>query len=134
MAMGNTGTVNVTPEMINNAKDAIQEYKDTVKTLYSQLEDTMSALIPGNFSGSAADGFKYFYDNNIKSVANTDVNDSGVMQIITLMNNIVDGISEAIPAERGVDESLATEKRAKTSGKMPETVKTMPRKQVDKKA
>ena len=57
MAMGNTGTVNVTPEMINNAKDAIQEYKDTVKTLYSQLEDTMSALIPGNFSGSAADGF-----------------------------------------------------------------------------
>ena len=25
MAMGNTGTVNVTPEMINNAKDAIQE-------------------------------------------------------------------------------------------------------------
>ena len=108
MAMGNTGTVNVTPEMINNAKDAI---KDTVKTLYSQLEDTMSALIPGNFSGSAADGFKYFYDNNIKSVANTDVNDSGVMQIITLMNNIVDGISEAIPAERGVDESLATENR-----------------------
>ena len=102
MAMGNTGTVNVTPEMINNAKDAIQEYKDTVKTLYSQLEDTMSA---------AADGFKYFYDNNIKSVANTDVNDSGVMQIITLMNNIVDGISEAIPAERGVDESLATENR-----------------------
>ena len=86
MAMGNTGTVNVTPEMINNAKDAIQEYKDTVKTLYSQLEDTMSALIPGNFSGSAADGFKYFYDNNIKSV-------------------------EAIPAERGVDESLATENR-----------------------
>ena len=98
MAMGNTGTVNVTPEMINNAKDAIQEYKDTVKTLYSQLEDTMSALIPGNFSGSAADGFKYFYDNNIKSVANTDVNDYGV-------------ISEAIPAERGVDESLATENR-----------------------
>ena len=26
MAMGNTGTVNVTPEMINNAKDAIQGY------------------------------------------------------------------------------------------------------------
>ena len=35
MAMGSTGTVNVTPEMINNAKDAIQEYQDTVKTLFS---------------------------------------------------------------------------------------------------
>lgn len=111
MAMGSTGTVNVTPEMINNAKDAIQEYQDTVKTLYSQLEDTMSALIPGNFSGSAAEGFNDFYDKNIRAVASTDDKESGVMQIITLMNNIVDGISEAIPAEQGVDESLATENR-----------------------
>ncbi len=111
MAMGSTGTVNVTPEMINSATSAIEEYETTVKTLYSQLEDTMSALIPGNFSGSAADGFKAFYDNNIKAVANTDDKESGVMQIITLMKNIVDGISEAIPADNGVDESLAAENR-----------------------
>ena len=111
MAMGSTGTVNVTPEMINSATSAIEEYEATVKTLYSQLEDTMSALIPGNFSGSAADGFKVFYDNNIKAVANTDDKESGVMQIITLMKNIVDGISEAIPADNGVDESLAAENR-----------------------
>ena len=78
MAMGSTGTVNVTPEMINSATSAIEEYETTVKTLYSQLEDTMSALIPGNFSGSAADGFKAFYDNNIKAVANTDDKESGV--------------------------------------------------------
>ena len=45
MAMGNTGTVNVTPEMINNAKDAIQEYKDTVKTLYSQLEEVRQTAL-----------------------------------------------------------------------------------------
>ena len=111
MAMGSTGTVNVTPEMINSATSAIEEYETTVKTLYSQLEDTMSALIPGNFSGSAADGFKVFYDNNIQAVANTDDKESGVMQIITLMKNIVDGISEAIPADNGVDESLAAENR-----------------------
>ena len=103
MAMGSTGTVNVTPEMINSATSAIEEYETTVKTLYS--------LIPGNFSGSAADGFKVFYDNNIKAVANTDDKESGVMQIITLMKNIVDGISEAIPADNGVDESLAAENR-----------------------
>ena len=52
-----------------------------------------------------------FYDNNIKAVANTDDKESGVMQIITLMKNIVDGISEAIPADNGVDESLAAENR-----------------------
>lgn len=112
MAMGETGTVNVTPEMINNAKNAIQEYQDTVKNLYSQIEDTMTALIPGSFSGSAADGFyDHFYDKNIRPVANTEDSNSGVMQIITLLNNIVDGISEAIPAEQGVDESLAAENR-----------------------
>lgn len=111
MAMGETGTVNVTPEMINNAKNAIQEYQDTVKNLYSQLENTMTALIPGNFSGSAAEGFHDFYDDNMRPVANTEDSSSGVMQIITLLNNIVDGISEAIPAEQGVDESLAAENR-----------------------
>lgn len=111
MSMGSTGTINVTPEMISSAKDAIQEYEDAVKSLYAQLEETMNSLIPGNFSGSAADGFKYFYENNIKTVANTDDSSSGVMQIITLMNDIADGISEAIPAEQGVDESLAEENK-----------------------
>ena len=62
MAMGSTGTVNVTPEMINSAISAIEEYETTVKSLYSNLESTMSELIPGNFSGSAAQGFKQFFD------------------------------------------------------------------------
>ena len=42
MAMGSTGTVNVTPEMINSAISAIEEYETTVKSLYSNLESTMS--------------------------------------------------------------------------------------------
>ena len=79
MAMGNTGTVNVTPEMINNAKDAIQEYKDTVKTLYSQLEDTMSALIPGNFSENAADTGTSTTSVVIPNNATLDVKDTSYM-------------------------------------------------------
>lgn len=58
MAMGSTGTVNVTPEMIRSALSAINQYETTVKSLYSKLDSTMSELIPGNFSGSAAQGFK----------------------------------------------------------------------------
>lgn len=54
MAMGSTGTVNVTPEMIRSALSAINQYETTVKSLYSKLDSTMSELIPGNFSGSAA--------------------------------------------------------------------------------
>lgn len=111
MAMGSTGTVNVTPEMINNAKNAIQEYQDTAGALLGQMEETVSALIPGNFSGSAAEGFKAFFNGTIMKVIDTKDGNSGVMQIITLLNSIVDGISEAIPAEQGVDESLAVENR-----------------------
>lgn len=60
MAMGSTGTVNVTPDMIKSALSAIEEYENTVKLLFSTLSSTMSELIPGNFSGNAAQGFRKF--------------------------------------------------------------------------
>lgn len=111
MAMGENGTICVTPEMISNAKNVIQEYQDTVNNLYSQLEDTMTALLTKSFTGSAADGFNDFYKNKIRNVVSTDNNNSGIMQIIAVLNSIIDGISEAIPAEQGVDEALAAENR-----------------------
>lgn len=45
MAMGSTGTVNVTPDMIKSALSAIEEYENTVKLLFSTLSSTMSELI-----------------------------------------------------------------------------------------
>ena len=108
MAMGSTGTVNVTPEMINSAISAIEEYETTVKSLYSNLESTMSELIPGNFSGSAAQGFKQFFDENITKLADANDESTAVAQIIKLLKEIVNGISDAIPKDNdGLDDQLA---------------------------
>ena len=109
MAMGSTGTVNVTPEMIRSALSAINQYETTVKSLYSKLDSTMSELIPGNFSGSAAQGFKQFFDENITE-------STGVSQIIKLLREIVNGISDAIPKDGdGLDDQLA-EQNTKAMG------------------
>lgn len=110
MAMGSTGTVNVTPEMIKSALSAINQYEATVKSLYSKLESTMSELIPGNFSGNAAQGFRQFFDDNIAKLADTNDESAGVSQIIKLLREIVNGISDAIPEDdKGLDDQLAAE-------------------------
>lgn len=110
MAMGNTGTVNITPEMIKSALSAIDEYEATVKSVYSKLESTMNELIPGNFSGNAAQGFRQFFDDNIANLADTNIESAGVSQIIKLLREIVNGISDAIPKETdGLDDQLAAE-------------------------
>lgn len=110
MAMGSTGTVNVTPDMIKSALSAIKEYENTVKLLFSTLSSTMSELIPGNFSGNAAQGFRKFFDENIAKLADTNDESAGVSQIIELLREIVNGISEAIPEDsKGLDDQLAAE-------------------------
>lgn len=116
MAMGSTGTVNVTPEMIRSALSAINQYETTVKSLYSKLYSTMSELIPGNFSGSAAQGFKQFFDENITKLADANDESTGVSQIIKLLREIVNGISDAIPKDGdGLDDQLA-EQNTKAMG------------------
>ncbi len=107
MSMGTTGTVNITPEMMNNALKAIQEYTETAKGLKTQLESTMGGLVPGNFSGNAADGFKIFYDDKIVPVIGKGVDD-----IVQLLTDIVQGTLDAIPADStGLDDQLASENK-----------------------
>lgn len=60
MAMGSTGTVNITPEMLRNALNVIEEYQKETNNLHTRLTDTVNSLIPGSFSGNAAEGFKFF--------------------------------------------------------------------------
>ena len=49
-------------------KWAVQEYRDTAEGLHVRLDATISNLIPGNFSGSAATGFNTFYNETIQQV------------------------------------------------------------------
>ena len=103
MAMGSTGTVNITPEMMNNALNVVSDFRTATASLHTQLDDVMTGLIPGNFSGSAADGFKYFYDNNIVPAIG-----DGLTQILDALKDILDGTLKAIPADSvGLDDQLA---------------------------
>ena len=105
MAMGSTGTVNITPEMISAALSAVEEYEATTQGLYQRLDTTVNNLIPGSFSGSAAQGFQTFYTNRIEPITGKAVTD-----IIELLRNILNGINDAIPKDGdGLDDQLGSQ-------------------------
>ncbi|GAE90691.1 hypothetical protein [Acetivibrio straminisolvens] len=106
MAMGSTGTVHMTPEMLQNAMRVIDEYKTTTDGLKSQLDNAINTLLSTSFSGSAADGFKYFYDNVIIPAIG-----EGLGGLLTTLNDIMDGILKAIPGENALDDQLGTQNR-----------------------
>lgn len=102
MAMGSTGTVNITPEMMRNALTVIEEYQTKTNNLHTQLTETVDTLVSTNFSGNAADGFKFFYDDKIVPAAG-----EGLTKLITALHDIVQGTLEAIPDSEGLDDQLA---------------------------
>lgn len=102
MAMGSTGTINVSPEMMNNAISAIGDYREVAKAEYTNLSNTVTGLIPGNFSGSAASGFSTFYANKIEPLTGTNTTD-----LLNALEEICKGILSGIPDADGVDEKLA---------------------------
>ena len=106
MAMGSTGTVNITPEMLRNALKVIEEYQTKTTNLHNQLSDTVNTLIPADFSGSAAEGFRDFYTNKIEPAVG-----EGLTQLITALHDIVQGTLEAIPDTNGLDDQLGEENR-----------------------
>lgn len=101
MAMGSTGTVNITPEMMTNAMSIIDEYRSQTNDLYTRLSEEMSGLIPGNFSGSAAEGFQFFYTDKIEPAAG-----EGLTKLLDALYQICEGTLKAIPAESGLDDQL----------------------------
>lgn len=106
MAMGSTGTVNITPEMMRNALSVIEEYQTKTNSLHTQLTDTVNALIPGSFSGNAADGFKTFYTDKIEPAVGDNLT-----KLIQALHDIVQGTLEAIPDTDGLDDQLGEENR-----------------------
>lgn len=104
MAMGSTGTVNVSTEMLQNAINAIEDYRQEADGLYTEVANAVAELIPGNFSGSAADGFKAFYDTKVEPALG-----KSLTELLDGMISMLDGLKSAIPAEDGVDEALAQE-------------------------
>ena len=100
--MGSTGTVNITHAMLEAAKQAISNYQETITGLNGELQSEIDGLIPGNFSGSAANGFKAFYETNIQP----NVTD-GLTKMLQALDGICDNVKSYIPGEeQGVDDQL----------------------------
>lgn len=106
MAMGSTGTINITPEMMKNALNAVSEYQTTTNGLHDQLNEMMASLIPTNFQGSAADGFLYFYNNKIEPAIG-----EGLTNLLKTLSDIFESTLKAIPDTNGLDDQLGEENK-----------------------
>jgi hypothetical protein len=104
MSMGTTGTVNITPEMLHSALNAISEYETKVNSIKSKLDNTFSQLYPGNFSGNAAEGFRSFNENKIQPLIG-----EGLTGMIKALREMCEGILKAIPDTDGIDDRLGIE-------------------------
>ena len=101
MAMGSTGTININPEMMTNAMSIIDEYRTQTGNLYTSLSDEVAGLIPANFSGSAAEGFQFFYTDKIEPATG-----EGLTKLLDALYQICEGTLKAIPADNGLDDQL----------------------------
>lgn len=101
--MGTTGTVNITPEMMDEAIKAIEAYRETTGTLHTNVETEVTTLTSSDFTGSASTGFVNFYTNNIATATG-----DGLTAILDTLVQICTSIKTAIPDTDGVDEQLGT--------------------------
>lgn len=101
MAMGKTGTVNISVKMMTDIKDAVSDYRGKANSLKQQLQSEVDGLIDINFVGEAANGFREFYDKNIATV-----NGEGLDQLLKAIDDIAQGALEAIPGGDGLDDQL----------------------------
>lgn len=102
MAMGTTGTINISVKMMDDIKTAVSEYRTTTNALKDQLESEVNGLVGVSFVGEAANGFKDFYNKNI-----VPANGEGLKSLLDAIDQIADGAKNAIPGGDGLDDQLA---------------------------
>lgn len=101
MSMGSTGTVNVSAKMFDDIKSAVAEYRSTTAALKTELEGEINGLVGKDFIGSAANGFKAFYTNNIEPA-----NGDGLTKLLDAIDQIADAAKSALPGAQGLDDQL----------------------------
>lgn len=106
MAMGSTGTVNISVKMLTDIKDAVENYRGKTNSLREQLEGEVNGLIGNTFVGEAANGFKDFYTKNI-----VPANGEGLTNLLKAIDDIAQGAMDAIPGGNGLDDQLAAGNR-----------------------
>lgn len=102
MAMGSTGTVNITVKMMTDIKDAVSDYRGKTNALKEQLDSEVNGLVGSSFVGEAANGFKDFYTKNI-----VPANGEGLEKLLNAIDEIAQGALDALPGGNGLDDQLA---------------------------
>jgi uncharacterized protein YukE len=102
MAMGSNGTVEVSPEMMANALEAISTYRTAATNGNATLSETVTGIVGSSFVGSAATAFQGFYTNKISKLF-----EENLTQMLDALQQMCEGIKAAIPDSEGVDEKLA---------------------------
>lgn len=103
MAMGNTGTVNISAKMMTDVKEAVSDYRSKAASLKGQLESEINGLVGSSFVGEAATAFKDgFYTKNILPVIG-----EGLENLLKAIDDIAENILNSIPGGQGIDEQLA---------------------------
>lgn len=102
--MGTEGTINITSEMMQKAKDAITAYQDIISTAYSDLTQTVDG-IKESFTGAAGNGYRTFYETQIKTMFEKE---SGTLdKHLAVLTDICDSALSQLPGDNGIDEELA---------------------------
>ena len=101
MAMGSTGTVNITSKMMDDIMQAVSEYRTTTTALKADLEAEVNGLVGTSFVGAAADGFKFFFSTNIVPVIG-----EGVTDLLKAIDDIATATKNALPGQNGLDDQL----------------------------
>ena len=101
MAMGSTGTVNISAKMMDDIIQAVSEYRNTTNTLKTNLDNEISGLVGSGFVGAAAEGFRTFYNNNI-----VPANGEGLTNLLKAIDDIATATKNALPGAQGLDDQL----------------------------
>lgn len=110
MAMGSTGTVNISAKMMDDIIQAVSDYRTIAKALHTNLGEEINGLVGTSFVGAAADGYKAFYTNSIEPVTG-----EGVTNLLKAIDDIANATKNAIPGTDGLDDQLGEGNSQSTS-------------------
>lgn len=85
----------LTKAIIKNATDTVDTYITSVNSYYEELAAVVNTLIGTNFSGDAANGYKVFFDTQVKP-ALTDNLTAPANSLMVSIKGILDSIDKQL--------------------------------------
>ena len=99
----------LTRAQIEQARDAVDDYRKACDSHYSNLESTLGSLMSSNWNGDGSDGCKYFFDGVVTNALTEGI--TGITQaLIDILTNV-----EATFLD-GLDPQLGDANRSAGSG------------------